>query len=250
MWRLWRAGPRYVANKTGFLLECLEGRADEVENAPLVPPPAAPLVPPPAARAGRCRLRGPQSASHVAQRMASRRVKELEKARAAVQLLEEVLQPTLVSRVSTVTFGCAQLPSGSFLGERIELPSRSNADYEKQVLRDRGLLSHVRAQARGLCSFLRDDGDVECAFVTKMFDDASMWVRQPEARKRAGESLAAQAERRKVARREQNVSLPVLNVDQTVHVLRRSGGAHSSSVLRTAEVHCPAQVLPAGTVYI
>ena len=113
---------------------------------------------------------------------------------------------------------------------------------------NRGIVSHMHAQAAGLACFLESSElhKVQHTFSYNISDDASMWVRSPTLH--MGDPLIPDSLRR-AALRGKNVQLPVVNAVECLFVRKldtfhAQGEAVTVSNLRSATVHSPAQPMP------
>ena len=96
-------------------------------------------------------------------------------------------------------------------------------------LKKLGVLAHIYGQARGFAAMLTGSADSlpDASFSTNVFDDASMWVRDPVAAAPPAERATwsagvLQRLKDRLGRKGRNVHLPVLNSCENVFVARYS----------------------------
>lgn len=181
---------------------------------------------------------------------AERRTKE---ARADTAQVIEALCPPRAAEVSRSIFGGVKFGQSDLVlieGQAMAF-ARAGRGREYQAANlNRGVVSHVRAQADGIAAMLKSSPQrrVEHAFSVNVFDDASMWVSKPVPEPTAGAAGTSQAEKNLATwggRRGKNVHLPVMNLCETVFVRAASTSDGSAPpLLFGTEVHSPAVVLP------
>ena len=136
----------------------------------------------------------------------------------------------------------------------IDLPGSNSKDFKKDL--DRGVVSHIAAQADGLSSrfFQSFDGaSLDGIIGEVIMDGASMWVAKPYVSLSCvgpnKETLEEKFELRR-RRRGRNIHMPVLNKVEHVHCVeaipprRDAGEIQPMPKLRSASIVAPAQVLP------
>ena len=135
-------------------------------------------------------------------------------------------------------------------GKAVSVASRHLSTDHLRPQLDRAALSHAQAQAVGLAAMITPPAgtEVECVFSTNIFDDANMWIARPTDKtsvSRPDDATDCKRVKDKLSRRGKNVSVPVLNLCESLFVCAKiPGGSSCECLLRGAEVHSPAQVLP------
>ena len=164
------------------------------------------------------------------------------------------LNPTRSEDVSRNVFGGAKFAQNELVlvdGQGAMLHPRAGRDNRHRASSiNRGVVSHVRAQADGMASFLTGHRRSIChVFTTNIFDEASMWVQKPAPTEFTVPADAALFDRhieKWVGTKGKNVHLPVLNQCETLFVRSAPDlGDLLVSVMQGCEVHSPAQPLPA-----
>ena len=91
---------------------------------------------------------------------------------------------------------------------------------------DRGVVSHLRAQASGVRNFLRDRAGTLVTLVLCLFDDADMWVRRPKNWQGRGRNAGKQEQKHanKLEDRGRCVHMPCMNMQDTVVNIASYGG--------------------------
>ena len=111
----------------------------------------------------------------------------------------------------------------------ISLPRLSKDDQSLNQLKDRGIVGHANAQSSGLelvmcppdidgVGMQMDCPSAESIFTSKVFDDASMWLRYPSENLPIPMNCSAWelGHYKKWKRKGRNVHLPCLNLTETV----------------------------------
>ena len=122
---------------------------------------------------------------------------------------------------------------------------KDDRDYVQCL--DRGLFSHVVAQASGLASLLGQDGaPIEHTWSVCQFDDTTMWVSRKGIEKPPADARHLRNLYEKVAKCEQrqgkNIHMQVLNQLEDIFVCKRKPG--NSSYICGAHVYSQSRVLP------
>ena len=99
--------------------------------------------------------------------------------------MEKSLVPLVADCVSDTVFGIGNIDAArkhdraQYLidGSVFTTAALAKTNHVEKKLLDRGLVSHVKAQAEGLATFVRD---AEHVWSVNCFDDASMWVQLGE----------------------------------------------------------------------
>ena len=208
---------------------------DAVEAAPEPPAEPAPLA------------RGVRRGLRVTRLLQAAFAKGAKKAKTVGRQLNTVVRvanPTVAQTVCRTVFGLAQESSQKTESALTLDPSatitisrkRQNARY-----RARGAISYVRACRRMLKDVVADS---ETIIHAEVFDDCTMWLRQPldarsKAARRAQEIRNSHRRNMKGKVPGKNVAMPILNCVQ--HVLFVGGGDRGWSGM---QLHSPAQALP------
>ena len=194
-------------------------------------------------------------------------VRSHRKVKHRAELLEQSCKLDLGNRCAQTVFGNSDQVANhtdatvlSDLGP-IFMPKAKASQDQYSVELDRGVVSHVHAQAAGLADFVAlggeasIDGTIGCI----VFDDASMWVQKPSDLVCAGpnKELLEKLFQKKKLRRGANLSMSVFNKVEYLHCVESKSmptecRPPSASViprppeprLRSANVFAPAQVLP------
>ena len=114
--------------------------------------------------------------------VASRAKQNAKMYHADCQVAWKALRPSNAVDVSRSAFGGGKSVNEFMIidDDVLYMDRDDKNDHRLRACQSRALVSHVRAQAEGLCSFLRPEGgQVEHMFTTNIFDDASMWVQRP-----------------------------------------------------------------------
>ena len=210
---------------------------------------------------GRGRQKGFRHSEATRAKIQFRRLQaEHGKERRAVHALEDAIAPSVAQQTAFKVFGAAPLHEQAskeryvLIDGTVAAAPTVKPTSQAAELRDRGVFSHVVAQARGLAEFIHPSGDgaddVEFVFMTVNHDDASMWVQKPATAGRGATGPIGMLERR-LNMRGKNVHLPALNQVQHVFTQRRVAaavegeGGDPQTLLCGAEVHTPATILPA-----
>ena len=222
--------------------------------------PLAPQLPPPRRR-GRdfsqySRLR--RSAAHI-QHYAG-------EVKARSRQLLAAIQPSTSSRVAQRVFGAHDVKAeltreqDVFIGGEVVAVPLVKSD-EGGALCKRGSISFAEAQCGQMAKWLaRTESFVEHLFSTNIFDDASMWLKDPgdDVMFHANDSPANVETKRALRRRGGNVFLPVLNNVEALYLQCSRQVADPASDLEdddarsaleattyeATEIHTPARVLP------
>ena len=205
---------------------------------------------------GRGRGRYDQNRGFI--RDASARTKmKLGWARHEIRRLRGVLNkgPSFAQTVVQNVFGLSSVDHGDIMRRKYPVLIKCagdacltmDVDRRKQHAAhiDRGLVSHIRAQALGVVDWLRATKPM-VTIVASIFDDADMWIQRPKNWFPRGRDSNAAASNpalvKKLEKRGRNVHMPVLNASET---LVSVPFPHEQAPWRSMELAQPAVPMPA-----
>ena len=117
----------------------------------------------------------------------------------------------------------------------------SKGHHDHMSGRNRGVVSHVHAQAGGLARQIAAQS-TEC-WSTNSFDDASMWIRKGELQQiLTASELTNKRVVEKMQAKGHDAHMPVMNINEHVFVCRADG--HGSEKVCCIPMESPAVVLP------